>query len=324
MKEILYDQIPSLDLANFYRGDKAQKDKFVAELGEAYNNIGFVAIRNHFLTDDIQQRLYTAIKKFFALPDDVKKKYENMALAGQRGYIGKGKEHAKGRNTGDLKEFFHVGQELPPDELKKEGYPGNIWPSEVPELKTISVEVYKALEKTGLYMLRAIALYLNLPETYFDDKIRNGNSILRPIHYYPIEDPDSVPADAVRAAEHGDINLITLLMGASADGLQVLRRDGKWIPITALPDQLVVNVGDMLERLTNKKLKSTIHRVVNPPRHLMNTPRYSIPFFMHPRSEMSLASLKECVDPENPKRWDDITAGEFLDQRLAEIGLKKK
>jgi isopenicillin N synthase-like dioxygenase len=324
MKDILYDQIPSLDLANFYSGDKAQKDKFVAELGEAYNNIGFAAIRNHFLADDIQQRLYTAIKKFFALPDEVKKKYENMALAGQRGYIGKGKEHAKGRNTGDLKEFFHVGQELPPDELTKEGYPGNIWPSEVPELKTISVEVYKALEKTGLYMLRAIALYLNLPETYFDDKIKNGNSILRPIHYYPIEDPDSVPADAVRAAEHGDINLITLLMGASADGLQVLRRDGKWIPITALPDQLVVNVGDMLERLTNKKLKSTIHRVVNPPRQLMNTPRYSIPFFMHPRSEMSLAALKQCVDAENPKRWDDILAGEFLDQRLAEIGLKKK
>jgi isopenicillin N synthase-like dioxygenase len=324
MKEILYDQIPSLDLANFYKGDKAQKEKFVAELGAAYNNIGFVAIRNHFLTDDIQQKLYTAIKKFFALPDEVKQKYENMALAGQRGYIGKGKEHAKGRNTGDLKEFYHVGQELPDSELKKEGYPANIWPAEVPELKTISLEVYKALEKTGVYMLRAIALYLGLPETYFDDKIKNGNSILRPIHYFPIENPDAVPADAVRAAEHGDINLITLLMGASADGLQVLRRDGKWIPITALPDQLVVNVGDMLERLTNKKLKSTIHRVVNPPRHLMNTPRYSIPFFMHPRSEMSLAALKQCVDAENPKRWDDITAGEFLDQRLAEIGLKKK
>lgn len=172
-------------------------------------------------------------------------------------------------------------------------------------------------------MLRAIALYLNLPENYFDDKIKSGNSILRPIHYYPIENPDAVPADAVRAAEHGDINLITLLMGASADGLQVLRRDGKWIPITALPDQLVVNVGDMLERLTNKKLKSTIHRVVNPPRALMNTPRYSIPFFMHPRSEMSLAALPGCVDAANPKLWEDITAGEFLDQRLREIGLKK-
>jgi isopenicillin N synthase-like dioxygenase len=324
MKEILYDEIPSLDLANFTGNDKSKKDKFVAELGAAYNNIGFVAIRNHFLSDDLQQRLYSAIKKFFALPDEVKTKYEISGLAGQRGYIGKGKEHAKGRNTGDLKEFYHVGQELDAAELKKEGYPGNVWPAESPELKTIAIEVYKALEKTGLYMLRAIALYLHLPETYFDDKIKNGNSILRPIHYFPIQDPDSVPADAVRAAEHGDINLITLLMGASADGLQVLRRDGKWIPITALPDQLVVNVGDMLERLTNKTLKSTIHRVVNPPRHLMNTPRYSIPFFMHPRSEMSLAALPDTVNAQNPKQWEDITAGAFLDQRLAEIGLKKK
>ncbi len=172
-------------------------------------------------------------------------------------------------------------------------------------------------------MLRAIALYLGLPENYFDSRVRHGNSILRPIHYYPIENPDSVPADAVRAAEHGDINLITLLMGASADGLQVLRRDGKWIPITALPEQLVVNVGDMLERLTNKKLKSTIHRVVNPPRDQMNKPRYSIPFFMHPRSEMSLAALPETVDANHPKLWEDITAGEFLNQRLKEIGLKK-
>jgi isopenicillin N synthase-like dioxygenase len=323
MNEILYDKIPSLDLADFRSDDAIARQKFVDDIGSAYHNIGFVAIRNHFLTDDQQQRLYGAIKKFFALPDEVKKKYEHLELAGQRGYTGKGKEHAKGRNTGDLKEFYHVGQELPEAELKKESYPPNVWPAEVPELQNIGVEVYRALEKTGTYILRAIALYLHLPENYFDDKIKNGNSILRPIHYYPIENPDAVPADAVRAAEHGDINLITLLMGASADGLQVLRRDGQWIPITALPDQLVVNVGDMLERLTNKKLKSTIHRVVNPPRQLMNTPRYSIPFFMHPRSEMSLAALPECVDQENPKRWDDITAGEFLDQRLREIGLKR-
>ncbi|MBL7857295.1 MAG: isopenicillin N synthase family oxygenase [Cyclobacteriaceae bacterium] len=323
MRDILYDQIPSLDLADFYQGDQALKQKFVEELGAAYNNIGFAAIRNHFLTDDMQQKLYTAIKKFFALPDEIKKKYERQQLAGQRGYTGKGKEHAKGRNTGDLKEFYHVGQELEKSELIKEGYPANVWPDEVPELQAIAVEVYSALEKTGTYMLRSIALYLGLHENYFDDKIKNGNSILRPIHYYPIENPAEVPSDAVRAAEHGDINLITLLMGASADGLQVLRKDGKWIPITALPDQLIVNVGDMLERLTNKKLKSTIHRVVNPPQQFMNTPRYSIPFFMHPRSEMSLAALPDCVDSDHPKTWEDITAGEFLDQRLAEIGLRK-
>jgi isopenicillin N synthase-like dioxygenase len=323
MEEILYDEIPSLDLENFYGGDPRKKDRFVSDLGRAYQNIGFVAIRNHFLNDSLQEELYAAIKQFFALPDDVKRRYERDALAGQRGYIGKGKEHAKGRNTGDLKEFFHIGQELSPVQLQKEGYPANIWPDEVPELKTVAIKAYKALEKTGSFMLRAIALYLDLPENYFDDKIQNGNSILRPIHYYPIENSETVPPDAVRAAEHGDINLITLLMGASADGLQVLRHDERWIPITALPNQLVVNVGDMLERLTNGRLKSTIHRVVNPPRDQMNSPRYSIPFFMHPRSEMSLAALAECVDAENPRKWDDISAGEFLDQRLAEIGLKK-
>lgn len=323
MAEILFETIPSLDLADFTSNDPNRKSNFVKKLGEAYNTIGFVAIRNHYLTNELSDRLYTSIKKFYALPDATKQKYEIPDLAGQRGYIGKFKEHAKGRNTGDLKEFYHVGQEvLDNDPIKKE-YPDNVWPTEVSDFKEVALDVYRRLEKTGIHMLRAISLYLNLSENYFDDKVHHGNSILRPIHYFPIEDPDSVPEDAVRAAEHGDINLITLLMGASADGLQVLRRDGKWIPITALPDQLVVNVGDMLERLTNKKLKSTIHRVVNPPRHLMNTPRYSIPFFMHPRSEMNLAALPSCVDEKHPKLWDDITAGEFLNQRLREIGLKK-
>ena len=323
MAELLFDTIPSLDLADFTSGDPQKKNTFVQALGEAYNNIGFVAIRNHFLADELSARLYDAIKKFYALPDSVKQKYEISGLAGQRGYIGKGKEHAKGRNTGDLKEFYHVGQEVLDNDPIKTEYPENVWPEEDPEFKQIALDVYRRLEKTGVQMLRAIALYLGLPENYFDEKVKHGNSILRPIHYFPIENPEAVPADAVRAAEHGDINLITLLMGASADGLQVLRRDGKWIPITALPEQLVVNVGDMLERLTNKKLKSTIHRVVNPPRHLMNSPRYSIPFFMHPRSEMNLASLSSCVDASHPKLWDDIMAGEFLNQRLKEIGLKK-
>lgn len=323
MAELLYDTIPSLDLADYTTGDLHKKDKFVQELGEAYNTIGFVAIRNHYLTNELSDRLYSVIKKFYNLPDSVKQKYEIPGLAGQRGYIGKGKEHAKGRNTGDLKEFYHVGQEVLDDDPIKNEYPENVWPEEVAEFKEIALEVYQRLEKTGVQMLKAIALYLGLQENYFDEKVKHGNSILRPIHYFPIENPDAVPADAVRAAEHGDINLITLLMGASADGLEVLRRDGKWIPITALPEQLVVNVGDMLERLTNKKLKSTIHRVVNPPRHLMNSPRYSIPFFMHPRSEMNLAALLSCVDATHPKLWEDITAGEFLNQRLKEIGLKK-
>ena len=244
-------------------------------------------------------------------------------LAGQRGYVGKGKEHAKGRNTGDLKEFYHVGQNVTDNDPIKDEYPENIFPAEVPEFEEVTLEAYRKLEAAGKQVLKAIAINLGLDENYFDEKVHNGNSILRPIHYFPIENPDSVPVDAVRAAEHGDINLITLLMGASAEGLEVLRRDGEWIAITALPDQIVVNVGDMLDRLTNHKLKSTIHRVVNPPREKMGTSRYSIPFFMHPRATMNLQSLESCITPETPKLYTDMTAGEFLDERLRELGLKK-
>lgn len=319
MPEILYEAIPSLDLADFTQGTDQQKSEFVKALGEAYTNIGFVSIKNHGLSDELTENLYQVVEAFFRLPDDVKKKYEIVSLAGQRGYISKGREKAKGRNTGDLKEFFHVGQ---PPQNQREDYPDNIWPDEIPNLEKYTTEAYLTLLETGQQMLRAIALYLELPETYFDDKVAVGNSILRPIHYFPIDDPDALPPDAVRAAEHGDINLITLLMGASADGLQVLRRDGAWIPITALPDQIVVNVGDMLERLTNAKLKSTIHRVVNPPRELMHTSRFSIPFFMHPVSEMDLTCLPNCIGQDHPKAFEDITASAFLNERLREIGLK--
>ena len=324
--EILFDEIPSLVLAHFTSGTPEQKMNFVKTLGEAYQNIGFVAIKNHGLSQDLQDRLYQSIKDFFALPDEVKTQYQKPEIGYQRGYTGKGKEHAKGRNTGDLKEFYHLGQELeaiPDADPVKGEYPANLWPKEIPQFKKDALEAFRTLENAGKEMLKAIALNLELPEDYFEDKVAYGNSILRQIHYFPIENPDEVPADAVRAAEHGDINLITLLMGASADGLQVLRKDGKWIPITALPDQLVVNVGDMLERLTNKKLKSTIHRVVNPPRDKMNTSRYSIPFFMHPRSEMDLTCLESCIDESNPKQFADATAGEFLEERLRELGLRK-
>ena len=320
MNPILYQEIPSLDLADFKSGDENSRAGFVKALGEAYQNIGFVAIKNHGLSDELTGRLYEAVESFFRLPEANKQQYEFPELFGQRGYIGRGKEKAKGRNTGDLKEFFHVGQ---PDDQKLPEYPDNVWPKEVRELEALTIQAYRILEEAGISMLQAIALYLGLDEHYFDDKVRSGNSILRAIHYFPIEDPGEIPADAVRAAEHGDINLITLLMGASADGLQVLRRDGEWIPITALPDQIVVNVGDMLDRLTNHKMKSTIHRVVNPPKELMKTSRYSIPFFMHPRSSMDLTCLESCISEEEPKRYEDMTAGEFLDERLREIGLKQ-
>lgn len=321
MNHILYDRIPSVDLSDFISPDPSRKDKFVRQLGEAYQNIGFVAVKNHGLSEKLTADLYQAVREFFALPEEIKLNYEIENLGGQRGYTAKGKEHAKGRTIGDLKEFFHVGQEISPIERSRLGYPENVFPQEVPEFAPATIAAFRVLEATGIQILRAIALYLELDEFYFDDRVRQGNSILRTIHYFPLDSSQNIASGAVRAAAHGDINLITLLMGASAAGLEILRHDGVWIPVTALPDAIVVNVGDMLERLTNKKLKSTVHRVVNPPQESLATPRYSIPFFMHPISAMDLSCLASCVDENNPQQFPDITAGEFLNLRLREIGL---
>jgi isopenicillin N synthase-like dioxygenase len=318
MEPALLNQVPSLDLADFTSGNTEQKERFVAEIGDAFTNIGFVAIKNHGLSDELREKLYASVQEFFSQPDEVKRKYEFPNLFGQRGYISKGKETAKGFKVADLKEFYHIGQ---PDPIGS--MPSNVFPEGFPEFEKYTLEVYKTFENAGKTLLRAIAIYLHLPEDYFEDKVKNGDSLLRALHYFPIPNPELVPEGAVRAAAHGDINLITLLMGASAEGLEVLRRDGQWIAITALPDQIVVNVGDMLDRLTNHKLKSTIHRVVNPPREKMGTSRYSIPFFMHPRADMDLTSLESCITAENPKLYTNMTAGEFLDERLRELGLKK-
>lgn len=318
---ILMQNIPGIDLNDFISGDASRKQAFVKALGNAYEDIGFVAVKGHLLSDSLQNRLYKEVQNFFALPDEVKAKYEVEGLAGQRGYTSFGKEHAKGRNVGDLKEFWHFGQYVEDEDPIKKEYPENVVVDELPDFNISGKEAYQKLQETGKYMLRAIALYLGLSEFYFDDKIHHGNSILRPIHYPPIT---GEPQSAVRAAEHEDINLITLLMGASAEGLEVLNKKGEWIGITALPEQLVVNVGDMLQRLTNNKLKSTTHRVVNPPREKWNTSRFSIPFFLHPRSEMRLDCLPQCVDDEHPCAYPPISGGEYLTERLIEIGLLKK
>jgi len=315
-----FKNIPSVDLADFTEGNKETKAAFVKELGKAFEEIGFVAVKNHGLNDALCAELYAQVKGFFTLSKKEKEAYEIEGLAGQRGYVSFGKEHAKNKNEGDLKEFWHFGQTVEDNDPIKEEYPDNVQVNELPKFNTVGKEVYQKLEATGREMLRAIALHLNLDENYFDAKIHNGNSILRPIHYPPITHE---PKDAVRAAEHEDINLITLLMGASADGLQVLNKSGEWISVTALPDQIVVNVGDMLQRLTNNKLKSTTHRVVNPPREKWDSSRYSIPFFLHPRSEVSLNCLPSCISESNPKNFSDITAGEYLEQRIIELGLKK-
>ena len=312
--------IPSVDLSDFLADDPSRKQKFIKEIGEAYEEIGFVALKGHFLSDELSANLYAEVKRFFNLPTKVKESYEIEGIGGQRGYTSFGKESAKGKKEGDLKEFWHFGQEVVGNDKLKAEYPENVSVKEVPNFNKIGMEAYKNLEKTAIYVLRALALYIGLDEFYFDNYVINGNSILRPIHYPPIQ---GEPKGAVRAAAHGDINLITLLMGASASGLEVQNKQGNWIPVTALPEQLVINVGDMLERLTNNKLRSTIHRVVNPPREEWGNSRYSIPFFTHPISEMSLNCLPECITDTHPKVYDDITAGEFLNERLRELGLIK-
>jgi len=315
------NNIPSVDLSDFLSDDPKRKEKFVNEIGKAYEEIGFVSLKNHFLSDDLVSELYKEVKSFFDLSLETKEKYEIEGLGGQRGYISFGKEHAKGKKEGDLKEFWHFGQEPSEDANLIEDYPENVQVEELKDFNKTGMEAYRMLEKTGIYVLRALALYINLDEYYFDHWASNGNSILRPIHYPPITEE---PKGAVRAGAHGDINLITLLMGASTGGLQVLRKDGEWIDAIPEEDELVINVGDMLERHTNNKLRSTIHRVINPPKEQWSQPRYSIPFFMHPRSEMKLDCLEECIDENHPKQYEDITAGEFLHQRLVEIGLIKE
>ncbi len=316
--------IPKIDYSKWISNDKKQKAEFVKELGDAFNFIGFATITNHPFKKELRLKLREVVEKFFALPEEVKKKYEIPELAGQRGYTSRFREKAKDQDVPDLKEFYQIGQEIPEnvDDPLKNHYIPNIWPQEIPEFREITMEVYRTLEAIGKELLKAIALYLDLDENYFEDKTLYGESILRLLYYPPLSDLGDFPEGAIRAAAHGDINLITLLMGSSAEGLQVLNRENQWVNINAEIDDLAINVGDMLERLTNNRLRSTIHRVINTP-NATQEPRYSFPFFLHPRPEMSLACLPSCITPENPKQYEDITAGEFLEQRLREIGLKK-
>ena len=315
------ENIPLVDLSDFLGEDTQKKNQFVQSLGSAYETVGFVSVKNHGIPDELIKELYDKVQRFFSLPLSKKANYEIKGLAGQRGYTSFGKEHAKGSESPDLKEFFQFGQIADNESVTfNDTHPMNVDVKEIEGFNGTLEYVYRHFEKSGATLLKAISLYLNLPEDFFDEHIKNGNSILRCIHYPPIIQE---PKSAIRSEQHEDINLITLLVGASADGLQILTKQGEWVNVTSLADQIVVNVGDMLQRLTNNKLKSTTHRVINPPKELWHTSRFSIPFFLHPRSEMSLACLSNCIDKSHPKVYDDITAGGYLDERLKEIGLKK-
>ena len=314
------NKIPQVNLNDYLTGNPDSKKKFINDLGKGFSEIGFIALKGHLLNDTVKESLYDEVKNFFNLSNEIKSKYIISGLASQRGFTPFGKEHAKGRNVGDLKEFWHFGQYVKNEPELENKYPKNVIVDELEEFNSVGQKTYELLEETGRHVLGAIACYLNLDETYFDKHIFNGNSILRAIHYPPITQE---PNKAERAAAHGDINLITLLMGAQGKGLQVLSNNGEWVDAIAEDDEIIVNIGDMLSRHTNNKLKSTIHRVVNPPKDLWNSSRYSIPFFLHPRLEMPLDCIESCVDENNPKGFENTTAGDFLYQRLVDLGLVK-
>lgn len=312
--------IPLVDLSKYTQGSESDRQQFIQDLGKAFHEVGFVGVINHGIPKQLVDGFYAAAKAFFALPVEIKQKYEIKNLAGQRGYTSFGKEHAKQSNVGDLKEFFQIGQTVTDGDPIRNEYPENVQVSELMEFTQKGDELFKAFENSGSRLLAAIGEFLGLGDQYFAPKIHNGNSILRAIHYPPIT---SEPESAIRAEQHEDINLITLLVGASAGGLQVLNLKGEWLDVIPQDEEIVVNVGDMLQRLTNNYLISTTHRVVNPPREDWHLPRLSIPFFLHPRSEMDLTCLDKCVTADNPLHYEPITAGEYLNERLREIGLKK-
>lgn len=308
--------IPLVNLSDFVDGDEASRQAFINQLADAFRGIGFVGVTGHGIPKSLIDDFYVAAKKFFALETEEKGKYEIPGAAGQRGYTAFGKEKAKQSKVADLKEFFQIGQET--EGMSKDERNPDV--ADVPEFMELGRELYSQFESKGNSLLEAIAIHLNLPIDYFRTKTKDGVSILRAIHYPPIS---SEPASAIRAEQHEDINLITLLVGASAGGLQLQNAQGEWLEVVPENDEIVINVGDMLQRLTNNSLKSTTHRVVNPPRSEWHKPRLSIPFFLHPRPEMSLNVLDSCVTEETPQAYEPITAGGYLDQRLREIGLKK-
>ena len=313
--------IPTLDIRRFtHPSSPADRDAFVQELGTAYREWGFAGIRGHGIDDARIAASYDVFKRFFALPEDTKREYHVPGSGGARGYTPFGVETAKGAKHHDLKEFWHIGREIPRDSKYADVMPPNLWPEEVDGFREHGYGLYESLDALGSQVLSALALHIGLPADYFADKTDSGNSILRPIHYPPITS-DDIPNE--RAGAHEDINLITLLVGASAEGLEVRSRKGDWVPFTADADTIVVNIGDMLQRLTNHVYPSTTHRVVNPPGEKARQPRYSTPFFLHPNPDFVIDVLPSTVTADNPSRYPEpITAQGYLEERLREIKLK--
>ena len=308
--------IPVVDFGKFSNDTQNTNAKeFSKDVGEALRDVGFMAVSNHGINLKLIERCYEFIDRLFQLPQEQLKKYEDLKLKGQRGFTSFGREHAKDQPLPDLKEFWHIGQELIAQ--KNLGYPDNIWPTELEGFKESFMTLYSELERVAFGLLRACSQFINESPEIFSGMAKDGNSILRLIHYPPIEDAKT---KSVRAAAHEDINLITLLIDATASGLQILTRENQWVDVVTPQNCIIADAGDMLQNVTNGYFKSTTHRVINPDDFA--TRRFSMPFFVHARSEVDLSPLNSCIKATGgEKKFPNQTAGEYLSKRLEEIGL---
>ncbi|MFO1425503.1 MAG: 2-oxoglutarate and iron-dependent oxygenase domain-containing protein [Steroidobacteraceae bacterium] len=303
--------VPQLSLAAYTHGTKAARAAFCADLLRGLQEYGFIVLADHGVAPRLLDAAYAQVQALFALEESRKLRWRG----GLRGYTPFGTEHARDHAVPDLKEFWQVGREVPPGVDLGEPFPPNVWPEGLPGFRETFTRLFEALDATGRLLLEALEPGLQLPTGYFDPLVRRGNSVLRLIHYPPVSD-DAAPG-AVRSAAHEDINFLTILVAARGAGLELLDRDGSWLPVVAEPRHLIVDSGDMLARLTNDVIPATTHRVVNPTGP--NVSRYSMPFFLHPSSATSLRCLPACVG--TGAKYPPITAGQFLEERLREIGL---
>jgi len=310
-------KVPTLSLRSYTDGSKADQLRFIENLFHGIKDYGFIILKDHDVSPALLGQAYEMLARFYALPTETKMKYAGVH-GGQRGYTPFGKEHAKDSPVMDLKEFWHVGREVNDGHPLKKYYPNNVWPTEIPEFQKTFSDLYFKLEQAGKAMLQALTFPLDVPNFYFDNMVQDGNSILRLLHYPPI--PAGVDPRCLRAAPHEDINLITILPAATASGLQLKDRDGTWLDIESEPNALIVDAGDMLARATNDVIPSTTHQVINSP-EAGSSSRYSMPFFMHPHPEAMLSCIPSCRGAG--AKYADITAHDFLMQRLREIGLLK-
>jgi isopenicillin N synthase-like dioxygenase len=310
-------KVPELSLMSFLNGSNNDKISFVNNLFSGLKDYGFIILEDHPVDHATVSRAYGLIHEFFQLPEATKRQYVCKEGGGQRGYTAFGVEHAKNSPFPDLKEFWHVGREIVTNPEMKKYLPDNVWPTEIKEFKETFLKLYNALDATSVVILDALGMALDVPQSYFRSMLEDGNSILRPIHYPPLD--KNAPKNSVRSAAHEDINLITVMVGATASGLELLDRDGKWLPVKSNDKQLVVDSGDMLSRITNDVLKATTHRVVNPDD--ASTNRYSMPFFVHPNPNTELKCIPSCVGAG--EKYPPINSHEWLMFRLKEIGLMK-